>query len=275
MPVHKRSYSARAVVTGAGSGIGRAFALELARRGGQVVCADIDLLRAQETAVQIGPRALAVACDVSVHDDVVALSKAAEEFLSGPVDLVINNAGVGSGGLPVGELPIEDWQWVLGINLYGVIYGCHVFTPGMRETGRGGIINVASAAAFGAMPEMSAYNVSKAGVLALSETLAAELSGTDIRVTALCPTFVKTNVVHDGRIGSQSGELAEKLMRWTGMTAEAVAVHTLDEHDKGHLHVIPQRHARVLWATKRLLPGPYTKAMGLGFRAVSAIAKKI
>jgi NAD(P)-dependent dehydrogenase (short-subunit alcohol dehydrogenase family) len=271
----KRSHSARAVVTGAGSGIGRAFALELARRGGQVVCADIDLTRAQQTAQQIGPRALAVQCDVAVLDDVQKLAKVAETFLCGPVDLLINNAGVGSGGQPVGELPIEDWQWVLGINLYGVIHGCHVFTAGLRETGRGGIINVASAAAFGAMPEMSAYNVSKAGVLALSETLAAELSGTDVTVTVLCPTFVQTNVVRDGRIGSQAEELAEKLMRWTGMTAEAVAVRTLDEHDKGKLYVIPQRHARLIWHTKRYLPGPYTKVLGLGFRAATALAKKI
>ncbi|HEY2834372.1 MAG TPA: SDR family NAD(P)-dependent oxidoreductase [Sporichthyaceae bacterium] len=273
--MRRRSHSARAVVTGAGSGIGRAFALELARRGGQVVCADIDVIRAQETAAQIGPRALAVACDVAVYDDVVALAKQAEEFLCGPVDLVINNAGVGSGGKDVGELPIEDWQWVLGVNLFGVVHGCHVFTPGLRTAGTAGIINVASAAAFGAMPQMSAYNVSKAGVLALSETMAAELSGTDVAVTALCPTFVQTNVVRDGRIESQAVELAEKLMRWTGMTAEAVAVRTLDAHDKGRLYVIPQRHAQVLWHLKRHLPAPYTKVMGLGFRAVSAVAKKI
>jgi NAD(P)-dependent dehydrogenase (short-subunit alcohol dehydrogenase family) len=273
--MRRRSYSSRAVVTGAGSGIGRAFALELARRGGQVVCADIDLMRAQETAAQIGPRALAVACDVANYDDVVALAKQAEEFLNGPVDLVINNAGVGSGGKDVGELPIEDWQWVLGVNLFGVVHGCHVFTPGLRTAGTAGIINVASAAAFGALPQMSAYNVSKAGVLALSETLAAELSGTDVAVTALCPTFVKTNVVRDGRIESQAVELAEKLMRWTGMTAEAVAVRTLDAHDKGHLYVVPQRHAQMLWRAKRYLPGPYTKALGLGFRAATAIVKKI
>jgi NAD(P)-dependent dehydrogenase (short-subunit alcohol dehydrogenase family) len=273
--MRERSYSSRAVVTGAGSGIGRAFALELARRGGEVVCADIDLTRAQQTAAQIGPRALAVACDVSSLHDVETLAKTAAEFLSGPVDLLINNAGVGSGGRDVGELPMDDWQWVLGINLWGVIYGCHVFGPGLRGAGSAGIINVASSAAWGAMPGMSAYNVSKAGVLALSETMAAELSGTDVTVTALCPTFVKTNVVHDGRIDHQAVELAEKLMRWTGMTAEAVAVHTLDAHDKGKLHVIPQRHARVIWATKRMMPGPYTKAMGLGFRAVSAVAKKI
>ncbi|HEX3611103.1 MAG TPA: SDR family NAD(P)-dependent oxidoreductase [Sporichthyaceae bacterium] len=271
----RRTERTRAVVTGAGSGIGQAFAVELARRGGHVVCADIDPVRAGETAELIGPAARAVQCDVASLEEVEALAKTAEAWFGGPTDLVVNNAGVGSGGLDVGELPIEDWSWVLGVNLWGVIHGCHVFTPGLRELGRGGIINVASSASFAAFPQMSAYNVSKAGVLALSETLAAELSGSGVAVTVVCSTFVKTNVVRDGRISGPATDLAERLIARTGMSAQAVARHALDTHDRGRLHALPQLHAKVLWHAKRHLPAPYTRALGLGFRLADKVAQHI
>nr|WP_318546493.1 SDR family NAD(P)-dependent oxidoreductase [Mycobacterium lepraemurium] len=126
-----------------------------------------------------------------------------------------------------------------------------------------GIINVASAAAFGAAPGMAAYNVSKAGVLSLSETLAAELSGTPVRVTVLCPTFVKTNILESGRISEESGELAAKLMRWTGFSADKVARICLDAHDRGDLYCMPQLDAQIDWHIKRLAPQSYTRAAGL------------
>src|SRR6185437_11228555 len=117
-----------------------------------------------------------------------------------------------------------------------------------------GIINVASAAAFGAAPGMAAYNVSKAGVLSLSETLAAELCGSGVRVTVLCPTFVKTNILETGRIGEQSSELATKLMRWTGLSADKVARVCLDAHDRGELYCMPQIDAKIGWNIKRMAP---------------------
>jgi NAD(P)-dependent dehydrogenase (short-subunit alcohol dehydrogenase family) len=222
----KRSHDAAAVITGAGSGIGAAFATELAHRGGRVVCSDIDEKAAGTTSDAInraGGSALAVRCDVTQIDDVQRLAADAQDWFGGPPTLVINNAGVGAGGTPIGETSLDDWNWVLSINLWGPINGCHVFTPILRDAGYGGIINVASAAAFGAAPGMAAYNVSKAGVLSLSETLAAELSGTGVNVTVLCPTFVKTNIVESGRITAQSTQLADRLMRWTGFSSERVA----------------------------------------------------
>ncbi|MET0996248.1 MAG: SDR family NAD(P)-dependent oxidoreductase, partial [Mycobacterium sp.] len=191
----KRSRDANAVITGAGSGIGAAFATQLACRGGRVVCSDVDETSARATADAIvaeGGEALAQQSDVSRIDDVAQLANVAQDWFGGPPTLVINNAGVGAGGTAIGDTDIDDWNWVLGVNLWGPIHGCHVFAPLLREAGYGGIINVASAAAFGAAPRMAAYNVSKAGVLSLSETLAAELSGTGVHVTVLCPTFVKT-----------------------------------------------------------------------------------
>jgi NAD(P)-dependent dehydrogenase (short-subunit alcohol dehydrogenase family) len=271
----KRSRNAAAVITGAGSGIGAAFAAELARRGGRVVCSDIDEIGARATADAIGDDggdALALRCDVTQIDDVKQLAGAAQDWFGGPPTLVVNNAGVGAGGMPIGDTSLDDWHWVLGINLWGPIHGCHVFAPILREADTDqprGIINVASAAAFGAAPGMAAYNVSKAGVLSLSETLAAELSGTGVAVTVLCPTFVKTNIVESGRITTQSTQLAERLMRWTGFSPVRVARMCLDTHDGGGLYCMPQLDARFGWHIKRFAPGIYTRAVGLTNRVTS------
>jgi NAD(P)-dependent dehydrogenase (short-subunit alcohol dehydrogenase family) len=269
---NKRSHDAAAVITGAGSGIGAAFAVELAKRGGRVVCSDIDENAARTTADTIeadGGDALALRCDVAQIDDVTVLAKEAQSWFGGPPTVVINNAGVGAGGLPIGEMSLDDWQWVLDINLWGPIHGCHVFAPILREAGYGGIINVASAAAFGAAPGMAAYNVSKAGALSLSETLAAELSGTGVNVTVLCPTFVKTNIVDAGRISDKSTQLADRLMRWTGFSPERVARTCLDTLDRGGLYCMPQPDARIGWGIKRFTPTVYTRAVGLTTRVTT------
>jgi NAD(P)-dependent dehydrogenase (short-subunit alcohol dehydrogenase family) len=263
----KRSHGAAAVITGAGSGIGAAFATELARRGSRVVCSDVDEVSSRATAdaiVATGGHATSVRCDVSRIEDVQHLAEEAQAWFDGPPSLVINNAGVGAGGAPIGEIELDDWNWVLGINLWGPINGCQVFTPILRNAGQpGGIINVASAAAFGAAPGMAAYNVSKAGVLSLSETLAAELSGTGIDVTVLCPTFVKTNIVEAGRISARSTQLADRLMRWTGFSPERIARTCLDTNDRGGLYCMPQPDARIGWGIKRFTPTVYTRAVGL------------
>jgi NAD(P)-dependent dehydrogenase (short-subunit alcohol dehydrogenase family) len=270
----KRSREAAAVITGAGSGIGKAFAIELAKRGGRVVCSDVDEASANATADAIGTaggEATALRCDVSRIDDLQLLAKEAQAWFGGPPSLVINNAGVGAGGTAIGEADLDDWNWVLGVNLWGPIHGCHVFAPILREAGRpAGIINVASAAAFGAAPGMAAYNVSKAGVLSLSETLAAELSGTGINVTVLCPTFVKTNIIEAGRITQQSTQLADRLMRWTGFSAERVARTCLDTNDRGGLYCMPQPDARIGWVIKRFTPTVYTRTVGLTTRLTNS-----
>lgn len=269
----KLTHRASAVVTGAGSGIGAAFALELARRGTRVVCADIKLATAEQTVAAItaaGGQALAVACDVSELAQVEQLAVEAEKWLGHTPDIVINNAGVGAGGRVIGETPMDDWQWVLGVNLWGVIHGCHVFAPKLREQGRGGIINVCSTASFAAAPLMGPYNTSKAAVLALSETLAAEMSGTGIHVTALCPTFVKTNITRDGRIPANTSQFANNLMKWTGISADRVARTTLNALDRNQLYVLPQLDARTIWRMKRFVPGTYTRGAGLLNRLASS-----
>lgn len=269
----RRSHSADAVITGAGSGIGAAFAIELARRGGRVVCSDVDEGAAGKTVdaiVSEGGQALAVHCDVTDVDEVYLLANEAQAWFDGPPTLVINNAGVGAGGSAIGETDLTDWAWVLNINLWGPIHGCHVFAPILRDAGRPtGIINVASAAAFGALPGMAAYNVSKAGTLSLSETLSAELAGTGVNVTVLCPTFVKTNIVDAGRISDRSTQLADQLMRWTGFSPERVARMCLDTNDRGGLYCMPQPDARIVWGIKRFTPTVFTRAVGLTTRVTS------
>ncbi|BBX18391.1 short-chain dehydrogenase [Mycolicibacterium duvalii] len=273
----KRSHNADAVITGAGSGIGAAFAAEVARRGGRVVCSDIDPTAASATAEALaghGAQALALRCDVTDIDAVHRLADEAQAWFGGPPTLVINNAGVGAGGAVIGETDLAVWRRVLDINLWGPIHGCHVFAPILRTAGRpAGIINVASAAAFGAAPGMAAYNVSKAGTLSLSETLAAELAGTGVHVTALCPTFVKTNIVtsgaDDGVISAQSRDVAETLMRWIGFSADRVARTCLDTLDRGGLYCMPQPEARIGWGIKRFTPTVYTRAAGLTTRVTT------
>ncbi len=267
----RRTRDADAVVTGAGSGIGRAMARELARRGGRVVVADIDDVGAKETVAAIegaGGRALAVSCDVADLAQVQALHDTALDWLDRAPHIVVNNAGIGAGGRVVGEDAIADWQRTLGINLWGVIHGCHTFVPTLRAAGRGGVINVASAAGFTAAPRMAAYNVSKAGVVSLSETLAAELAGSGVAVTVLCPTFVRTNIFDGELIEPGAAGLARRIAGLTGFSAERVARTTLNAHDSGRLYVVPQLDAQLLWRTKRLLPAPYTRAAGLLGRLV-------
>ena len=263
---NKPSYNSCAVVTGAGSGIGRAFALELAKRGGSVVCSDINIVSAKSTVASIkklGGKALAVKCDVSTLADVEDLAVKAEAFFKQPATLVINNAGIGTGGTAVGEVSMDDWRATLNINLWGVIHGCHVFAPRLKQHGAGGIINVASTASFAAAPFMGPYNVSKAGVLALTETLAAEFQGSGVQITALCPTFVKTNIVANGRLEGDSTGFAQKVMDITGMSPEKVVTITLNGYDKQKLYILPQVEAKAIWRVKRYIPTAYTKGAGL------------
>lgn len=265
----RRSQQASAVVTGAGSGIGRAFAVELARRGSRVVCADVAEAGAKETVArceQAGGAGLAARCDVADERQMWDLSETAEHWLGRPPSLLVNNAGIAAGGGVLGETPLSDWRRTLAVNLNGVLHGAHVFTPWLRAAGSGGIINVASAAAYAAAPRMGAYNVSKAAVLALSETLAAELADTDVAVTVVCPTFVKTNIVSGELIDTPAAELANKFMRVTGVAPERIARAALDAHDRQRLYVLPQLDARALWWAKRLAPSLYTRLVGLAGR---------
>lgn len=255
----------RAVVTGGGGGLGRAFCLELARRGGRLVVADVDLAGAEETAreaTQLGCKAIASRCDVADPAQIEALARTADAEL-GDVDLLINNAGVAVSG-PVDQIPLADWEWIMNINLWGVIHGCRVFVPRMRSAGRGHVINVASSAGLLCAPTMAPYNVTKAAVVALSETMAGELRSAGIGVTVVCPTFFRTKIIDSGRnysAGKAVGQ-AQKAMDRARMQAPEVARHALDTAAAGRLYALPHPDGAWLWRLKRLNPEAfYTRMM--------------
>ncbi|MEK6787744.1 MAG: SDR family NAD(P)-dependent oxidoreductase [Pseudomonadota bacterium] len=268
----KLSYGSAAVVTGAGSGIGRSFAYEIARRGGAVLCVDLREERAEETAEalrELGAHAVAYTCDVGNAAQMAQLAETSEALLGRPVTLVVNNAGVGLGG-QIGDVTLEEWHWCMNVNLWGVVHGCHFFAPRLKALGYGGIINVASAAGFAAAPEMSTYNVTKAGVMSLSETLSSELTGTGVKVTVLCPTVVPTNIVNDGKLPSYRAEFAKSAMTKFALTnSDEVARKTLDALDKGQLYMLPQIDGRIAWMFKRIAPRMYARSLGEAYRLVA------
>lgn len=192
-----------AVVTGAASGIGRALAGRFAAEGMRVVLADVEAAPLEAAAKELradGAEVAQVVTDVSDGDQVDALAAAATEAF-GPVHVLCNNAGVGAGGL-LSELTTADWQWVLGVNLWGVIHGIRAFLPGMVAHGEPAhIVNTASLAGHVAAPFMGPYSASKFAVVAISETLHHELSmtGANVRASVLCPGWVNTNIAASER----------------------------------------------------------------------------
>lgn len=234
-----------------------------------MVCGDINVDAAARTVEQItarGGAALAVRCDVSRIDEVRELAEQAQAWFGGPPTLVINNAGVVVGGKEIGEAPLDDWSWALGINLWGPIHGCHVFVPILRSAGYGGIINVASAAAFGASPNLAVYSVTKAALLSMTETLRAELSGSGVTVTALCPNMVKTNIVGSGRMTAEQTRRGGRAMKMTGITPDTVVRKCLKAHDRGSVYCFPNLDAKLGWRVTRWAPATYTRALGLVHR---------
>ena len=256
----------RAVITGAGSGLGRALALDVARRGGRVVVADIDEVGAAETARLVeraGGEAHAMACDVSDAAQVERLAADATERL-GEIDLLVNNAGVAVGGA-FEEISLDDWGWIVGINLWGVVHGCRAFLPAMKARGRGHVINIASAAGLVSMPGMSPYNATKAAVVALSETLHGECKAHGVQVSVVCPTFFATNIARSAR-GSRGAErllgAIQKRMENVRVQASDVARAAIDGALAGDLYILPMRDGRMMWRLERAVPDLFYKGLG-------------
>ena len=191
-----------AVVTGAASGIGRATATRFAEEGMKVVMADIEEAALEDAVKSLrnaGHEVLGVPTDVSKWEAIQALAdRTMEEF--GGVNILHNNAGVVVSG-PIEELTLADWEWVLGVDLWSVIYGIKAFLPLIKQTGEGHIVNTASTAGLQSSANIGPYNVSKFGVVALTETLRLELKAGDSKVSAsvLCPGAINTQIVFSKR----------------------------------------------------------------------------
>ncbi len=259
----KLPQSVRAVVTGGASGLGRALCLELAKRQGRVLIADVDVDGAEATAADVrrgGGKAEVMRCDVAKLADVEALGERTDELWNG-VDLVVNNAGVAVAGR-VGDVSMSDWQWITGINQWGVVHGCHVFVPRLVRQQQGWILNVASSAGFATLPEMAPYNVTKAAVIALSETLHSELAPHRIGVSVACPTFFKTHLMSTFRSPDErQRKLAQRMFDRSSVTAQQVATACLRGLERGRLHIVPQADGRLVSLVKRLSPRVYHGAM--------------
>jgi NAD(P)-dependent dehydrogenase (short-subunit alcohol dehydrogenase family) len=194
-----------AVVTGAASGIGAALARRFADEGMKVVLADVDevgLRHAEASLAEGGADVLPVVADTSVEADLTDLAQRTLERF-GAAHVLCNNAGVAGVGDPW-RGPISTWDWVVGINLYGVVHGIRAFLPIMEEQGEGHIVNTASMAGLLAMPGAAPYNATKSAVVAISEGLFMELvaKGSSVRVSVLCPGLVRTALLDDDQITS-------------------------------------------------------------------------
>lgn len=250
----------RVVITGAGSGIGQATALRCARAGAEVVAVDIDGERAQVTAeacLQDGAsRTDARVCDVASAAAVQELAAAIEDEL-GPVDVIVNNAGVGVGG-PFLENSIEDWDWLRGINLDGVAYGCHAFGGPMVARGRGHVVNVASGAAYIHNRHMAAYCASKSAVFALSRCLRADWAGAGVGVSVICPGLINTPIHARSRLyGSAEGQ-RERIARAFGFghSPDLVAKAIVRAVEHNHAVVPVGLESEVAYRLLPFVPGP-------------------
>ena len=222
--VNKLGPASVVVVTGAGSGIGRATAAAFAGGGATVVAADIDLEAAEKTAVlcaERGGSARAESCDVT---DAAALAALAER--TGPVDVLVNNAGVGMTGR-FADMTADDWRWIRSVNLDGVVHGCAAFGPAMIAARSGQVVDVSSGLAYTMRATEGAYVATKAAVLALSRCLRADWARYGVGVTAVCPGVINTPIVGSTRyLGTRDDVRTrariEKIFR-RGHPPEAVA----------------------------------------------------
>lgn len=218
-----------ALITGAASGIGRATAMALARRGARLLLTDISaegLSAVAEEVAALGSAAQTWVVDVG---DLEAMRALADEVHAcfGPLDILVNNAGVAVLGRFV-DNSIEDIHWMTDVNLRGVVHGCALFLPQMVEApGCASVVNVASAAAFGGVPGMAAYAMTKAAVLSLSEGIQAEHDRRSLHVAVICPGFVDTRIATGARYASGLGEgarsEAERMLGRAGRSPEVVA----------------------------------------------------
>lgn len=250
-----------ALVTGAGSGIGRETALALARKGAQLILCDIREDRLREVQAEIDSLSrtiLAKVVDVADRSQVEALAADVHELVPA-VDVLVNNAGVGhSGGVLASTL--EDWERVVSINLWGVIYGCHYFVAKMVERARGGhIVNLSSLLGYSGLPGTLPYVTTKFAVFGYSESLRAELRDYDIGVSTICPGVIRTNIIRDTVFrgvddAAQTRDKVDEMYRRRdyGPDRVAAAIVSAIENDRGVVPVSPE--SWVVYYLKRLSP---------------------
>lgn len=265
----------RAFITGAAAGLGQAFCYQLAKDGWTIGITDVNeapLLATKSEIEKLGGQAFPYVFDVRNRE---AYAKVAEDFLlnNEGIDILINNAGVGGGG-PFELYSLEDWDWMVGINLMGVVNGNFFFVKEFQKQKSGHIINIASAAGFSNAPNMGAYSATKAAVISLSEVLKYELTMYNVGVSVVMPTFFKTNIMSRARTIGGDGEMAQKLIDESNLEASEVALEVLTKAAKGKHKIILPKEARKHYFLKRFFPKTFDKAVIKGLEAYAEKYRK-
>lgn len=251
-----------AFITGGASGLGLALAEALARGGWRLGLFDLAAARLEAVAPQLRAAGAEVRTWAGDVADEAAVCAAIGQFAqqSPGLDLLVNNAGVAVAG-GIAATSARDWRWIVDINLLGVVHGCRAAAPLMRARRSGLILNVASSAGFAAMPQMAAYNVTKAGVVTLSESIAAELADDGVQVTVAMPGFFRTNLLDSMRAPDAEQTLARHFMDISGQDPAAAARALLAAAARGRLYVVWPPEYRLAWGFKRWFPNLFQAAV--------------
>jgi NADP-dependent 3-hydroxy acid dehydrogenase YdfG len=245
----------RAFITGAGSGLGLELAKALAADGWTLGLFDRNLERltiVEAEFADAGVPLVAYPGDVTQADELTVAINSFAATHDG-LDLMINNAGVAGGGALM-EVSLEDWRWIIDINVMGVIHGSRAAIPHLQRNGKGLLINVASAAAFASPPGMVSYNATKAAVVSISETLVNELRSAGIQVSVVMPTFFQSGLLETLRGPDYARAFAHKAMQKSEYSAENVARDLLREAAEGSVYIVLPRSTRTMWRLKRWMP---------------------
>lgn len=256
----RRFPAKRAFITGGGSGLGRAVAAELAAAGWQLALLDLSAPRLAQAEAALGSAGATVITYAGDVTDDTFVAACVADFIqrAGGLDVMVNNAGVAVAG-PVESTSPADWRWITNINLLGVVWGCQAAVPHLRATGAGLVLNIASSAGFAAAPQMSAYNSTKAAVVALTETLAAELDGSGVQATVAMPGVFSTHLLSTMRAPAEQRAMFQRAMQSSGEDAASAARAILGAAADGKLHFVWPGKYRLAWRLKRLFPGWFVR----------------
>lgn len=259
-PLPAAPHRERVLITGGGSGLGLALAQRYARDGARLLIADLDPARAQAAAAVLpGEGHLDFQVDVGDDASVEAL-KAQVEAAVGGVDVLVNNAGIASGG-PLLGTDMAEWRRLIEVDLLSVVRGTLAFLPGMVERGRGHVASTASFAGLAGAPGIMSYGVAKAGVVAFSEQLRAEMHGTGVDVSVICPAFFRTNLLENFHGDAKVRSMASRMMDKSPDTLDSVGDATYAALQRRTFLVLPTKHEPLRWRLKRWFPNYYFKKL--------------
>jgi short-subunit dehydrogenase len=256
------------VITGAASGIGQALARSMAARGAVLALVDVDAPGLQSICAELSESGSAVSSHIVDVSDRASMEQLPQDVVNvhGTVDVLVNNAGVSVGAM-FDDHSIDDAEWLLDINLKGVIYGCKFFLPYLKQAPEAHIVNVSSMFGFFSMPGQAMYSASKAGVRGFSEALWTELSKTSVHVTTVHPGTIRSNVIRSSRMLDAQGQLkAAELQEKFGMPTDKAAQKIVRAIEKNKLRVVIGADAHIGELLKRILPVSFQRLLGLFFR---------